>query len=101
VRLIVEKEVSKFRVERWSQRWESGGLQLRKHSFPGLPVPKENLLGEEGKGFRIANGGLDAGRPTIAAQAVGLAQGRWKKPSVMQRRESSLARPISDFQGIQ
>jgi alkylation response protein AidB-like acyl-CoA dehydrogenase len=69
--------------------------------FRDCPVPKENLLGEEGKGFRIAMAALDAGRPTIAAQAVGLAQGAMEKAIRYSKERIQFGKPISEFQGIQ
>ena len=47
--------------------------------FENCIVPKENLLGQEGKGFGIAMGTLDGGRIGIAAQALGIAQGSFLK----------------------
>lgn len=46
--------------------------------FNNVKVPKENLLGEEGQGFKIAMGTLDGGRIGIAAQALGIAQGAYE-----------------------
>ena len=46
--------------------------------FDGVKVPKENLLGKEGEGFKIAMSTLDGGRIGIAAQALGIAQGAFE-----------------------
>jgi alkylation response protein AidB-like acyl-CoA dehydrogenase len=51
------------------------GWQLGAPRFEDVEVPHENLLGREGDGFRIAMATFDRSRPTVAAQAVGLAQG--------------------------
>jgi hypothetical protein len=77
--LIVEKEVSKFMVGSVESKMGIRGAPTSEILFQDCPVPKENLLGEEGRGFRIAMAALDCGRPTIAAQAVGLAQGAMEK----------------------
>ena len=53
--------------------------------FENCIVPKENLLGQEGKGFSIAMATLDGGRIGIAAQALGIAEG------ALEEKESSLA----------
>ncbi len=64
-------------------------------------VPKENLIGEEGQGFYIAMGTLDRSRPTIGAQAVGIAQGALDAAVAYIRERKQFKRPISDNQGIQ
>lgn len=46
--------------------------------FNNVKVPKENLLGKEGQGFKIAMATLDGGRIGIAAQALGIAQGAYE-----------------------
>ena len=69
--------------------------------FQDSPVPKENLLGEEGKGLRIAMAALDYARPTIAAQAVGLAQGAMDKAMCYAKERIQFGKPIAEFQGIQ
>ena len=51
------------------------GWQLGAPRFEDVEVPAENLIGREGDGFRIAMATFDRSRPTVAAQAVGLAQG--------------------------
>ena len=69
--------------------------------FNNVKVPKENLLGKEGKGFSIAMQTLDGGRIGIAAQAVGIAQGALDEaiPYVKQRKQ--FGRPIAKFQNTQ
>jgi alkylation response protein AidB-like acyl-CoA dehydrogenase len=84
--LIVEKRRS-LRLARWNQNGYRAPIEIL---FQDCPVPKENLLGEEGKGFRIAMASLDYGRPTIAAQAVGLAQGAMEKAIRYAKERSSL-----------
>ncbi len=64
-------------------------------------VPKENLIGEEGQGFYIAMGTLDRSRPTIGAQAVGIAQGALDAAVAYIKERKQFKRPISDNQGIQ
>jgi alkylation response protein AidB-like acyl-CoA dehydrogenase len=98
---IVEKEVSKFMVGKVESKMGIRGAPTSEILFHDCPVPKENLLGEEGKGFRIAMAALDAGRPTIAAQAVGLAQGAMEKAIRYSKERIQFGKPISEFQGIQ
>jgi len=63
-------------------------------------IPAENLIGEEGAGFRIAMSALDSGRLGIAACAVGLAQGALDYCSRYAREREQFGRPIIDFQGL-
>ncbi|MCK4455600.1 MAG: acyl-CoA dehydrogenase, partial [Thermoplasmata archaeon] len=64
-------------------------------------IPKENLLGEEGAGFKIALWALDAGRIGIAAQAVGIAQGALDEAVAYSKEREQFGKPISSFQAIQ
>jgi alkylation response protein AidB-like acyl-CoA dehydrogenase len=65
-----------------------------------LAVPAENLIGEEGRGFHYALEALDASRPIIAAQALGLAQGALDIAAayVLERRQFD--QRVADFQGV-
>ena len=68
--------------------------------FEDCRVPKENILGRPGEGFKIAMVCLDSGRIGIAAQSVGVAQACMDEAvSYMQTREQ-FGRPISEFQGL-
>jgi alkylation response protein AidB-like acyl-CoA dehydrogenase len=64
-------------------------------------VPAENMLGEEGKGFRAAMRALDLNRPAIAAASVGLAQGAMEAAVDYAQERKQFKRAISEFQGIQ
>ncbi len=98
---IVDKEASKFKVGKIESKMGIRGAPTSEIIFEDCPVPKENLLGEEGKGFRIAMAALDRGRPTIAAQAVGLAQGAMEKAIRYSKERIQFGQSISEFQGIQ
>ncbi len=63
--------------------------------------PAENLLGNEGEGFKLAMGILDAGRIGIAAQAVGIAQAAYDASLVYARDRKAFGTPIGSFQMIQ
>ena len=65
-----------------------------------LLVPKENLLGEEGQGFKIAMMTLDGGRNGIAAQAVGIAQGALDAAIAYAKERKQFNKPIIANQGI-
>jgi alkylation response protein AidB-like acyl-CoA dehydrogenase len=98
---IVEKDVAKFMVGKVESKMGIRGAPTSEILFQNCPVPKRNLLGEEGRGFRIAMAALDYGRPTIAAQAVGLAQGAMEKAIGYAKERVQFGKPIAEFQGIQ
>jgi alkylation response protein AidB-like acyl-CoA dehydrogenase len=64
-------------------------------------VPVGNRIGEEGQGFFIAMHTLDRSRPTIGAQAVGIAQGALDYAVGYTKRRKQFGRPIAEFQGLQ
>ncbi|MHB8296224.1 MAG: acyl-CoA dehydrogenase family protein [Acidimicrobiales bacterium] len=70
-------------------------------TFDGVEVPEANRIGEEGQGFYIAMGTLDRSRPTIGAQAVGLAQAAIDKAAAYMRQRRQFGRPIAELQGLQ
>jgi alkylation response protein AidB-like acyl-CoA dehydrogenase len=63
-------------------------------------VPVENRVGEEGQGFTIAMHTLDRSRPTIGAQAVGIAQGALDYAAQYMKQRKAFGKPIADFQGL-
>ncbi|TEB04489.1 Acryloyl-CoA reductase (NADH) [Pelotomaculum propionicicum] len=64
-------------------------------------MPKENLLGGEGQGFKIAMSTLDGGRIGIAAQALGIAQAALDESVAYSKERVQFGKPISSFQAIQ
>jgi alkylation response protein AidB-like acyl-CoA dehydrogenase len=64
-------------------------------------VPKANVLGEVGKGYKIAIETLNEGRIGIGAQMLGVARGAWEYASKYAQERKQFGKPISDFQGIQ
>ena len=69
--------------------------------FTDCIVPKENMLGKEGKGFNIAMQTLDGGRIGIAAQALGIAEGAMEEAVNFAKARVQFGRPISKFQNSQ
>ena len=67
----------------------------------GCRVPKENLLGEPGRGYKIAIETLNEGRIGIGAQMVGLAQGAFDIAIQYSQERHQFGRPIAEFQGVQ
>jgi alkylation response protein AidB-like acyl-CoA dehydrogenase/rubredoxin len=70
-------------------------------NFNNVKVPKSNLLGREGEGFRIAMATLDGGRIGIAAQALGIAQGAYESALAYAKERIQFGRPIAHQQVIQ
>jgi alkylation response protein AidB-like acyl-CoA dehydrogenase len=68
--------------------------------FDEVQVPVENRVGEEGDGFKIAMHTLDRSRPTIGAQAVGLAQGAIDAAASYMHERKAFGNEIANFQGL-
>ncbi|TCI95905.1 acyl-CoA dehydrogenase [Aeromicrobium sp. IC_218] len=104
------KGISAFVVEK-SDPGVSFGAKERKLGIKGSPtrevylddvrIPADRLIGEEGKGFAYAMQTLDHTRVTIAAQAVGVAQGALDYALGYVQERKQFGKPISDNQGIQ
>ncbi len=69
--------------------------------FEDCRVPKKNLLGKEGDGFKIAMSTLDGGRIGIAAQALGIARAGYEEAVAYAKERKAFGQPISQFQAIQ
>ena len=67
----------------------------------GCVIPAANLLGEEGKGYKIAIESLNEGRIGIGAQMLGLAEGAWGHAAKYARERKQFGKPIAEFQAVQ
>ena len=77
------------------------GCGVARFNLKGVHIPKENLLGSEGGGFKIALGALDHGRIGIASQSVGIAQAALDGTIKYSKEREQFGKPISNFQAIQ
>ena len=77
------------------------GWQLGAPKFENVEIPEENLLGEEGQGFKIAMRTFDHSRPTVAAQAVGLGQGAIDLALDYAMRRHAFGQPLLGHEGVQ
>jgi alkylation response protein AidB-like acyl-CoA dehydrogenase len=77
------------------------GWQLGAPRFEDVEVPAEDMIGEEGQGFRIAMATFDHSRPTVAAQGVGLAQGALDLATDYALRRHAFGRPLAEHEGVQ
>jgi alkylation response protein AidB-like acyl-CoA dehydrogenase len=68
--------------------------------FDGCRIPADNLLGKQGEGFRTFLKVLDGGRISIAAMALGIAQGAYEAAATYARERKQFDRPIGTFQGV-
>lgn len=101
VALIVEKGTPGFSVGKEERKLGIRGSSTTELVFEDCRVPAQNRLGEEGQGFRIAMGAIDSSRITVAAQAVGIAQGALDTSLGYAKERQQFGRPIADFQAIQ
>jgi len=69
--------------------------------YENVRVPKENLINEEGHGFKFALNTLDGGRIGIAAQAIGIAQGAYERALKYSKERITFGKPIFEHQAIQ
>lgn len=98
---IVEKGTPGFTIGKHEETMgvrASGTCPL---SFENVRIPKENMLGPEGKGFPIALATLDTGRIGIAAQAVGIAQAALDHAIRYSKERQQFGKAISEFQLVQ
>jgi alkylation response protein AidB-like acyl-CoA dehydrogenase len=77
------------------------GSPTREVYFDNVRIPADRMIGEEGTGFATAMRVLDHTRVTIAAQAVGIAQGALDYALEYAKERTQFGKPISDFQGLQ
>ena len=98
---IVESETPGFQVARLEPKMGISGSTTGELVFEDCRIPAENVLGEEGEGFKIAMRILDRSRPGVAAQGLGLAQGATDYALEYARSRETFGRPIADHQLIQ
>lgn len=98
---IVEKNFPGFSVGKKEKKMGIRGSSTCELIFDNCIVPKENLLGQEGKGFVIAMTTLDNGRIGIAAQALGIAEGALEETIKYVKERKQFGRPLAKFQNTQ
>lgn len=106
----VQKEISAFIVEKGTPGFSFGtkekkmgirGSSTYELIFTDCRIPKENLLGKQGDGFKIAMHTLDGGRIGIAAQALGIAEGALERTIAYVKERKQFGRSIAQFQNTQ
>ena len=95
---VVEADAPGFEVGRIEPKMGIKGSTTGEIFLNGCRVPGENLIGEEGEGFRLAMRILDRSRPGIAAQALGIAQGATDYALEYARTRETMGEPIARHQ---
>ena len=98
---IVESAFEGFSVGKKEKKMGIRGSSTCELIFDNVKVPKENLLGKRGEGFKIAMKTLDGGRIGIAAQALGIAEGALETTIAYVKSRKQFGRSISAFQNTQ
>ncbi|MCC8127002.1 MAG: acyl-CoA dehydrogenase [Clostridiales bacterium] len=98
---IVEKDFPGFSVGKHEVKMGLHGSPTAEIIFEDCIVPKENLLGNAGRGFSIAMATLDGGRIGIAAQSLGIAEGALEEAISFMKTRVQFGKPISKFQNSQ
>ena len=98
---IVEADTPGFAAPRVEHKMGIRGSPTAELTFDDVRVPAANRIGDEGEGFRIAMETLDRSRLSIAAQAVGIAQGATDAAVAYAADRQQFGQRVVDFQGIQ
>jgi alkylation response protein AidB-like acyl-CoA dehydrogenase len=98
---IVEKSFPGFTVGKKEDKLGIRASSTCELILDDCRVPKENVLGEVGKGYKIAIETLNEGRIGIGAQMLGLARGAWEFAAKYAQERKQFGRAIAEFQGIQ
>jgi alkylation response protein AidB-like acyl-CoA dehydrogenase len=98
---IIEKGTPGFAFGKKEEKMGIRSSPTLELVFEKCRIPAENLLGEEGEGFRVAMKTLDGGRIGIASQALGIAQGALDAAVAYAKERKQFDNPLSRFQGIQ
>ena len=98
---LIERDFPGFRVGKKEDKTGIRASSTCELILEDCRVPKENVLGEPGKGYKIAIETLNEGRIGIGAQMIGVARGALEYAVAYSKERKQFGKPISDFQGIQ
>ncbi|APC38982.1 acyl-CoA dehydrogenase [Clostridium estertheticum] len=98
---IVEKDFPGFSIGKHEDKLGIRASSTTELVFENCIVPKENMLGKEGRGFGIAMKTLDGGRIGVAAQALGIAEGALDEATKYMKERKQFGKPLAAFQGLQ
>ncbi|MEW9096342.1 MAG: acyl-CoA dehydrogenase [Clostridiaceae bacterium] len=97
---ILEKGMPGFSIGKVEEKLGIRGSSTTELIFEDVKVPKENLIGKEGRGFGIAMKTLDGGRIGIAAQALGIAEGAFEEAVNYMKERKQFGKELYKFQGL-
>jgi alkylation response protein AidB-like acyl-CoA dehydrogenase len=97
---IVPVDTSGFSIGRLEDKMGLHASATGELIFDHARIPADNLLGEQGQGFRLFLNVLDGGRISIAAMALGIAQGAYEAAAAYSRERRQFGRAIGTFQGV-
>ncbi|WP_419023987.1 acyl-CoA dehydrogenase [Emergencia sp.] len=97
---IVEKGTPGFTAPKYENKMGIRGSIAAELVFEDCRIPKENLLGQLGKGFKVAMSSLDVGRLGIAAQALGIAQGAFDQTVIYMKQRKQFGKTLDKFQAL-
>ncbi len=98
---VVEADASGFSVAKLESKMGMRGSPTGEIVFDEVRVPAANLIGGEHRAFGYAMGALDGSRPTVGAQAVGIAQGALDAAARYVTEREQFGHPVAEFQGLQ
>jgi len=98
---LVEKDTPGFSVGKKEDKLGIRASSTCELILEDCRVPQENILGEPGKGYKIAIETLNEGRIGIGAQMLGLAQGAWNCAAKYAQERRQFGKPIAEFQAVQ
>jgi len=98
---LVEKDFAGFTVGKKEDKLGIRASSTCELILEDCRVPEENVLGEPGKGYKIAIETLNEGRIGIGAQMLGLAQGAWNHAAKYAQERKQFGKPIAEFQAMQ
>ncbi len=98
---LVERDFAGFQVGKKEDKLGIRASSTCELILDGCRVPKDNVVGEVGKGYKIAIETLNEGRIGIGAQMLGLAQGALDHALAYAQQRKQFGKPIADFQGVQ
>ncbi|QFZ23237.1 acyl-CoA dehydrogenase [Saccharothrix syringae] len=98
---VVHKDDPGFVVGSKERKLGIKGSPTREIHFENCTIPADRIIGEPGTGLKTALKTLDHTRPTIGAQAVGIAQGALEAAIAYTKDRRQFGRSVSDFQGVQ
>ncbi|MBM7648330.1 alkylation response protein AidB-like acyl-CoA dehydrogenase [Bacillus ectoiniformans] len=97
---IVEKDTPGLIIGKDEHKMGLHGSRTLQLTFEDMKVPAENLLGQEGEGFKIAMANLDVGRIGIAAQSLGIAEASLEEATKYAKERQQFGKPIAAQQGL-